>query len=82
MIQAGVDRQAIEPGTELGFAAEGAGMAPGLEKDLLGQILGVLAVAGIAVSQIQHLALVPPHQFGESFLTAGHRPGKKLLVRL
>ena len=30
-IQAGVDRQAIEPGAEQGFAAEGTRMAPDLE---------------------------------------------------
>ena len=45
-------------------------MAPDLEKDLLGQFLGVLAVAAEAVGQVEHPVLVPPHQLGEGVLVA------------
>ena len=57
-------------------------MAPDLEKDLLGQFLGVLAVAAVAVGQAEHLVLVPPHQFGEGRLAARRRQGEQFLVGL
>jgi hypothetical protein len=41
-VQAGVDAQALEPGREFGLGLQGADLAPGLEKDFLGEVIGIL----------------------------------------
>ena len=60
-----VDRDADDPGVELGIALELVQVLVGLHEGLLQHVLGIFAVLRDVLRQTEDLAFVAAHQFAE-----------------
>ena len=78
MVDAGVAGETVYPGGEAALPLKGGQSPPGIEKGLLGCILGVLRVAQHPQRQGINTVLIVQHQLFKGSLIACFGPGDQL----
>lgn len=70
-IRPGIDGNPVQPGAEIGLQAEASQAAVSLQKNLLGQVLGIVVVPRQVVAQSIYLILIDYDQFFKGLFVSG-----------
>ena len=79
-VQAGIDRDAVQPGRDGRLAAEGVGGAVGGDQSVLDGVSGLLAVPQGAQCHRPEPVAVPPHELAEGVGIALDMAGEEILI--